>query len=86
MNTALALPLSYPARLAHGTHDLFLCGNDAEAKAQVTELLTNSFGWKQVIDLGDITAARGMEMLLTLWLRLWDTFQTPLFNFKVVHS
>ena len=52
-------------------HTLFICGNDAAAKAQVRELAT-SFGWpaEDVLDLGDISAARGTETYLLLWLRL----------------
>jgi len=68
--------------LVPGDHNLFLCGNDPQAKAQVTELL-KSFGWRSIIDLGDITAARGTEMLLPLWLRLMGLFQSPNFNFKI---
>jgi 8-hydroxy-5-deazaflavin:NADPH oxidoreductase len=37
-----------------------------------------------VIDLGDITTARGAEMLMPLWLRLMGSLRTPMFNFKVV--
>jgi 8-hydroxy-5-deazaflavin:NADPH oxidoreductase len=73
-----------PRQVADGDHHVFVCGNDAEAKTQVIELLTREFGWKHVIDLGDITAARGTEMILPLWLRLSDTLQTPMFNFKIV--
>jgi hypothetical protein len=47
-----------------------MCGNDAKAKEQVAEIL-RSFGWRDVIDLGDITSARGAESYLPLWLRLW---------------
>jgi predicted dinucleotide-binding enzyme len=65
-------------------HDLLIGGNNAAAKAQVTAWLTAWFGWKQIIDLGDITAARGMEMYLPLWLRLWGALGTGVFNVKVV--
>lgn len=41
-------------------------------------------GWRDVVDVGDISAARGTEMLLPLWIRLFGAFQTPLFNFKIV--
>jgi hypothetical protein len=34
--------------------------------------------------LGDITTARGAEMLLPIWLRLWGVFKTPTFNYKIV--
>jgi predicted dinucleotide-binding enzyme len=66
-----------------GESDLFVCGNDAEAKKRVVALL-HEFGWKSVIDLGDVTAARGMEAYLLLWLRLWETLKTPQFNVRIV--
>ncbi len=65
-------------------HDVFMCGNDANAKAEVASILREWFGWKTVIDLGDISAARGMEMILPLWLRLMGTLKTPTFNFKII--
>ena len=62
---------------------IFVSGDDAVAKATVTELL-ESFGHTDVIDLGDITTARGTEMLLPVWLRLWGALGTPMFNFRIV--
>ena len=70
--------------LVPGDHDVFICGNDANARAKVTDILKSWFGWKKVIDLGDITAARGTEMLLPIWLRLMGVLQTTDFNFKIV--
>lgn len=70
--------------LVKGDHDLFICGNDAPAKAKVVDILKNWFGWKSVIDLGDITAARATEMLLPIWVRLMGLYQSPNFNFKIV--
>ena len=67
-----------------GEHDVFVSGNDAQAKARVTEILKNWFGWKSVIDLGDISTARGTEMLLPIWVRLLGLYQSPKFNFKIV--
>ncbi len=74
------------AALVPGDHHLFLCGNDAAAKAQMTALFGEWFGWRkaQFLDLGDITAARGTEMVLPLWLRLWGTLGHPRFNFQIV--
>jgi len=69
--------------LLSGETDTFVCGNDPQAKARVVEILT-SFGWKSPIDLGDITAARGLEMVLPIWVRLLGTLKTRKFNFKVV--
>ena len=70
--------------LVPGSHDIFVSGNDAGAKANVIDILKSWFGWKTVIDLGDITTARGTEMLLPIWIRLMGAFQTPNFNFKIV--
>lgn len=72
-----------PAQLAEADHTVFICGDDAEAKARVTELL-RSFGWTDILDLGDISAARGTEMTLPIWLRLFGALQNPVFNFKIV--
>ena len=72
-----------PAQLAKADHTVFVCGNGADAKAKVSELL-RSFGWIDIIDLGDITTARGTEMLLPMWVRLFGALQKPIFNFKIV--
>jgi 8-hydroxy-5-deazaflavin:NADPH oxidoreductase len=74
--------------LVSGDHNLFLCGNDAEAKREVIDRLCEWFGWKKenIIDLGDISAARGMEMFLPLWLRLWSALGTGHFNIRVVRG
>jgi len=83
LNTTNAAVMANPAAVGDGNHTLFVCGNDGDAKARVTELV-RSFGWRDVVDLGDIAAARGAEMLLPIWLRLFGVLGTPLFNFKVV--
>lgn len=72
-----------PKMLKGGDHTFLICGNDPAAKSQVTEIL-KSFGWTDVLDLGDIAAARGCEMYLGLWIRLWGSLQTPIVNIKVV--
>ncbi len=71
--------------LVPGSHTVFVGGNDADAKRQVKQLLA-SFGWPQtdIVDLGDIASARGTEMYLALWLRLWGAIGTGHFNIKVV--
>lgn len=66
-----------------GDSDVFIAGNDAAAKETVSGLL-REFGWKRIVDLGDITAARGMEAYLLLWLRLWDVLGTQDFNIRIV--
>lgn len=71
--------------LVPGEHDMFMSGNDADAKTQARRIL-QAFGWKNVIDLGDIGNARATEMLLPIWVRLWSTLGTANFNFKVVRD
>ncbi len=83
LNT-LAAPLMVEPGLIKGDHAVFVSGNDAPAKAAVTKLLTEGFGHTVVIDLGDITTARGTEAWLLLWLRLWGALKTPLFNLQLV--
>ena len=83
LNTVNCNVMVDPSRVP-GDNTMFLCGNDKEAKGKVRELLVSTFGWKDVLDLGDITSARGTEMYLPLWLRMWGALQTPNFNIKVV--
>jgi predicted dinucleotide-binding enzyme len=86
LNTVNATVMVNPA-IVPGSHTLFLCGDDAAAKLSVREVL-ESFGWPHddVMDLGDITAARGTEMYLPLWLRLWQATGTGHLNVKVVRE
>jgi predicted dinucleotide-binding enzyme len=72
--------------LVPGDHDMFICGNDSAAKGKVTDILKNWFEWKSVIDLGDITNARVMEMWVVMWVRLMMKFQTPNFNVRIVKA
>ncbi|AKQ44729.1 NADP oxidoreductase [Rufibacter radiotolerans] len=83
LNT-MSNPVMVNPHILQGDHSVFVSGNDAEAKATATRLL-NSFGWedRNIIDLGDITTARGTEMVLPLWVRLYGKLQTPFFNFHV---
>jgi 8-hydroxy-5-deazaflavin:NADPH oxidoreductase len=83
LHTMNAYLMVDPAQLAEADHTVFVCGDDAEAKAQVTELL-RGFGWTDILDLGDISAARGTEMLMPIWLRLFGALQKPVFNYKIV--
>ena len=82
LNTVNCLVMVDPARVPH-EHTMFLCGDDAAAKSSVSDLL-HAFGWRDLIDLGDITNARATEALLPLWVRLWGVLKTGDFNLKVV--
>jgi predicted dinucleotide-binding enzyme len=63
---------------------MFVCGNDAGAKAEVTRILQEWFGWKDVLDLGDIGNSRGSEMWFALWARLFGALKTPNFGVRIV--
>jgi 8-hydroxy-5-deazaflavin:NADPH oxidoreductase len=56
-----------PASLG-GPLTVFVAGNDAEARDTVKSLLT-AWGWQDIVDLGDLSAARSMENLASLWVR-----------------
>jgi 8-hydroxy-5-deazaflavin:NADPH oxidoreductase len=84
LNTVSAHIMIEPARVGGGEHDMFLCGNDPTAKARVTSLLREWFGWKHVVDLGDISTARGTESYLALWVRMWGAVGSPDFNIHIV--
>ena len=79
LNTVNAAVMVEPGRVP-GDHMLPICG-DEEAKPAVVELL-GEIGWpaERVIDLGEISAARGMEMYLPLWLALMGSLGSAEFN------
>jgi predicted dinucleotide-binding enzyme len=83
LNTVTASVMVQPG-LVPGRHTIFVCGDDGDAKAQARALL-QEFGWASdaILDLGDITAARGLEMYLPLWLRLWGATGTGVLNVEV---
>jgi 8-hydroxy-5-deazaflavin:NADPH oxidoreductase len=85
LNTMWCGLMVNPAMINGGDHTNFISGNDADAKQKVKALL-NEFGWKNenILDLGDISAARGTESVLPVWLRIWNATQNGAFNFKVI--
>jgi hypothetical protein len=85
LNTVTAALMVDPS-LIPGTHTMFVSGNDAQAKDTVVKLLKDGFGWKEVLDLGDLSAARAQEMYLPLWLRLYMKLQTANVNVHVVRG
>jgi hypothetical protein len=84
LNSTTAAVMVNPAAVGSGDHTMFVAGNDADAKAKVKAWLGDWFGWRDVIDLGDVTNARGAEMLLPIWTRLYGALGSPMFNFKIV--
>jgi predicted dinucleotide-binding enzyme len=74
-----------PGAVGGGDHTVFVAGDDADAKGVVTGLLT-AMGHTDVLDLGDISASRGTEMMMPIWLRLMSALGTAEFNFKIVRN
>lgn len=83
LNTMNCQLMVDPSRVP-GEHDVFVSGDDRRAKGQVVEILRGWLGWKNVIDLGDLSTARGTESFLPLWLRLYGALGTADFNVHVV--
>jgi predicted dinucleotide-binding enzyme len=84
LNTVTCEVMVHPRRLSED-HTMFVAGNDAEAKATVADLL-RSLGWRSILDIGPISAARGMEMYLPLWSSLMAAQGTAAFNIRVVRG
>lgn len=85
LNTMWCGLMVNPLMINGGDHHVFVCGNDNTAKEEVKTIL-KTFGWndKNILDLGDLTAARGTEMFLPLWLRIWGATNNGAFNIKII--
>jgi predicted dinucleotide-binding enzyme len=85
LNTMWCGLMVNPGMINGGDHSTFMSGNDAGAKEKVKEIL-KSFGWNEnnILDLGDISTARGTEMYLPLWLRIYGATNSGAFNIKIV--
>lgn len=85
LNTMWCGLMVNPNLIGGGDHINYICGNDAGAKSKVIELL-KEFGWqeKNILDLGDITNARGTEAVLPIWLRVWGATKNGAFNFRLI--
>jgi predicted dinucleotide-binding enzyme len=84
LNTVNAKIMVNPSSLGTLEHVMFVSGNNFIAKQVVIDVLKDLFLWKHVIDLGDISGARTQEMLLPLWLKLYEKMGSSAFNFNIV--
>jgi predicted dinucleotide-binding enzyme len=66
-----------------GDATMLIAGNNDDAKKEVKEILAQ-FGWKDIIDLGDIKHARSLEMMLPVWLSLYMATKNGYIGFKIV--
>lgn len=83
LNTVNANVMVDPNKLIEKTV-VFVSGNDIEAKATVVMILRDWFGWRDIIDLGNITTSRSVEMYVPLWHNLRTAISSQRFNIKVV--
>ena len=65
-NTITAAHMVRPS-LPDGTPDMFIAGNDEDAKRETGRIL-ESFGWRNPVDMGDIAASRLLEPLAMVWI------------------
>ncbi len=84
-NTVGNVQMVDPHVKGQGRLELMIAGNDAEAKKQVTEV-AKSFGWSGTLDVGGIDAARWLEALVPLWVRLGATLKTYSHIFAVARD
>jgi predicted dinucleotide-binding enzyme len=83
LNTVNCEVMVDPKRVGDGQTTMFVAGDDVRARETVVALL-GQLGWWDVIEFGNLAAARGMEMWLPLWIRLQGRLGTPDFNLKIV--
>jgi 8-hydroxy-5-deazaflavin:NADPH oxidoreductase len=85
LNTMYSGIMVNPAIVNNGNHTNYICGNDEDAKTKVKEIL-KSFGWNEdsILDLGNLTNARGTESTLLIWTRIYGATQSGAFNFSIV--
>ena len=83
LNTINCDVMVNPNKLSEGS-DIFLSGDSAAAKARVATYMRDWFGWRSIIDLGDISTSRAVEMYIPLWRCFRKYVKSYDFNIKVV--
>lgn len=68
-----------------GEPTMFICGNDQLAKERMRGILI-SFGWRDVIDPGELTIAGGTELILPLRVRTWGALQDGNFAITILRK
>jgi predicted dinucleotide-binding enzyme len=85
LNTVAAAVMVEPGRVGGEDTTMFVAGDDAAARATVRALL-GDLGWRDVVESEELSAARGMEMWLPLWVRLMGRLGTTDFNLRLVRE
>lgn len=88
LNTVNADIMVNPQIINQGKHDLFICGNDDDAKRTVTEFLIKELGWyrENIIDLGDIVHARTTEAMFLFSISLAMKYGSFHNNIKICRA
>lgn len=81
-NTIGAHIMVNPAR-EEGSPDLFIAGNDADAKKQFSNL-AEQMGWRSVIDLGNISQSFWLEANAMLWINYGFKYNNWTHAFKLL--
>jgi hypothetical protein len=86
LNTVTANLMVNATLVNNADHNLFICGNDTDAKNTVRKLLADNFNWKpeNILDFGDIKSARLTEAIVPFWVGAMQVLGTPMFNYQVV--
>lgn len=83
LNTVNCAVMADPSRVGDGDTSIFVASDHQEARRVARELLT-ALGWRDIVELEELSAARGLEMWLPLWVNLRGRFGTADFNLKLV--
>jgi hypothetical protein len=79
---SVGAPVMVKPQIANGPPTMFICGNDAGAKQEATQLLT-TLGW-DTADMGTAKSARAIEPLCQLWCILGFTQNSWTHAFKLL--
>ncbi len=77
-------PHMYQPSFPGGPPDMFIAGNDGEAKTKVSEILA-AFGW-QIVDLGGIEMSRYLEPLAMVWIMTYFRTRSGNHAFKLLRK
>jgi len=77
-------PLFFKPQFPGGPPDMFMCGNDADAKKRVSQICSD-FGWG-AIDIGGIESSRYLEPMCMTWVLHGILSGTWNHAFKMLHA
>ncbi|MCU7495709.1 MAG: NAD(P)-binding domain-containing protein [Ignavibacteria bacterium] len=66
-----------------GAPDLFICGNDIDAKKSVAHY-AESWGWENIVDMGNISEAFYLEALAAMWVHYAVMNKSRTHAFKLI--